>query len=341
MPEYTGYRPSSLRAGDDDREASFTKEMALVQWANNWTVGEGRQKQIVAGWVVQQGKDPELDEVLAKVKYPSFVYRQGGANNTYWHITAGLGTDDEQPGTANFFFVILGLSRAQEMEVDRQRHGLGYGIHIAPDGGKRGKLNAIVFVKEFADLGYAKPCLLSAARITALNVITVLIRHYIAIDALDRLLKAKNENASYPPFYMVAVEITLGEDREYIDQATGKSSTSCPPWSTIPKGGWESDEDAKLWIGSRYLGTKKYQDIKEQIEAADQESGLTLIDEVIEWAQRWSDFYHVNGDQLLRVPAPDSAQHAAPAEDSRPAYVAPTPMGRRPSVPDPSDDIPF
>lgn len=334
-----GYKYGAKRPQYDESEKTFVQGFPLFQWANGWKT---KDRRIAAGWVSQAGKfGDDFDAAMKSAGYATFQTTQNDTLNTYW-LVEGM----------DMFVVCQGLSGSKRMEADPHRDGIGYGIHslgFFPNGkeNKDGKLQAVVFPTKLAEAGYLKPCLITGRRMTAIKMIYAMTQHFKALDWLFEYAKGNSktpDDIEYPAYYAVAVSIVPGDEESYVGH-DGQQSTNIPPVPGLPEKFGEDKKAAVAYIQQRLIRRKDnaFVGVLKAIEDPNEDSGLTLMDEVLSWAQEFSDRWTRDGDPF-KANGNSNRAPAAAASPSGPSrgYAAPTPAARNaPVVDEPDEDLPF
>jgi hypothetical protein len=319
---YSGYRPESTFSGGD-REPRLTDGMPLLQWANAWIAEDEDGGQVVySGFVLPKKRHEGMDKILAKANWATIKRDQGNATNAYWTTTSLTGVK----GGLNLFFVALGLDTSDNMVQTTERKGYGYGFHAdgrVNDRGRPtgvGKLNTVVFAAELIQAGFDEPVLLTAQKMTALSFNTVCIRNYIALDKLHGILQANAPDPAsvqYPAFYLLAVDVKPGKAKKVGEGR--EAGTIAPPWSGLPdKADFDDEQNAKKWIGLRFIRNKKWLAILDKIEVASEDSqdGLNLLDKSVEFSTEFAKLYASKGDDWWKSESGggENGGQAAPAK---------------------------
>lgn len=340
------------RRPDSEGEKTFVQGFPLFQWANGWPT---TRRSVADGWVSQYGKfGEEFDLAMKAAGYETFETVQGNGTNRYWLV-----------GSMEMFVVCGGLDGSRRMENKAERYGIGYGVHITRREVKPGvfedikdsKLQAVVFPTKLAAVGFVQPCLITARKMTGVNMVYALCHHYKTLDWLHEYAKnlaanKKSEEPDYPAYYAVAIEIGPGPEEIYTLRDGTKGRPTIPPTNMLPATFGEDKKATIANVQNRLIRRKDevYAPVLEAIETPDPISGLTLMDEVISWAQDFSDRWTRDGDPFAARQEEGAPSTSGSSNTSTRAVAAPVPTTRNTPVPvdtakliddDEDNDLPF
>ncbi len=183
----------------------------LLQWATGLPTTDRR---MYAGWLIEAGRHPELDDAMGRAGFPPISIRHSGGVVTHWAV--------EQ---ADVFVVAEGVQSIGEMRSTWDRYGIVFGWR-PKDGRMQSHLRCRVFVRELLAVGFAEPLLLTLKGTLTGDLITALTRQYDVLDAVDAFRKEVGKPPLTPPFY--ACSIPLGPGTE-VTRGSGSTSKEITP----------------------------------------------------------------------------------------------------------------
>lgn len=185
----------------------------LLQWASGLPTNDRR---IYAGWLVECGKDEQLDTALSTADFVPIAIRHGSGNIvTHWAIDV-----------ANVFLVADGVQTIAEMKGTSDRYGIAFGWRRLPDGRMQSQLRARVFLRELLATGYMEPLLLTVKGTSTGDLLTALMRQYEVLDENARLREAAGKEPWQLPLY--AFSIPLGPGQE-VTRGSGQATKEITP----------------------------------------------------------------------------------------------------------------
>jgi hypothetical protein len=284
----TPYRETPYAAQPIDsrrrRERTWVDDLPRYLWANRWMTQLDVFK---SGWVTEKGKHADLDQLFGDLKTPFFQYKhkQGGDVKNYWHI-----------GDAHFFVILTRVDRTNVMDADlNNRHGVAYAR--AEQGEGASSVHCIAFHEDLVDQGYTVPVHLSASKAFGYNgLLAALIDHY---EVLKQFKTFANWD-QLPAFYDVSVGLYRGDPVEIGTQQSA--------WVVPIRGKSAPDPIDKEYLRQHYLNRGNRKALIPIIENLG-DSGLTLVDEVIEWS--------ISESQWMYDSVPDKPRDSTQGSDPK------------------------
>jgi hypothetical protein len=210
-PAFT--RPAARRPIERPREP-------LLQWATGLTT---KDRQIYAGWLVEVGKDFDLDAAMEQAKIGRVTIKHGSGNLvTHWALE-----------TASLFIVCDGVQSIAEMASTQERFGIAFGWRRTEDGRQQSVLRCRVLIQELCAVGYCQPLLLSLKSTLTGDFLSALIKHYETLDSINPIRKASGKPEIAVPFY--AVSIALGAGAEVARGSGGQTREIAPMVEVGPR----------------------------------------------------------------------------------------------------------
>jgi hypothetical protein len=184
----------------------------LVQWASGLQTNDRR---IYAGWLVEAGKDVDLDDAMGRAGVATVAIRHGSGNVvTHWALP-----------TASLFILCDGVQSIGEMKLTPERFGIAFGWRTLPGGRQQSQLRARVMLRELLNVGYAEPLLLTVKGTLTGDLLAALCRQYDVLDAVAALRAAAGKPPDLP-FY--AFSIPLGPGAE-VTRGSGSATKEITP----------------------------------------------------------------------------------------------------------------
>lgn len=184
----------------------------LLQWASGLQTSERR---IYAGWLVEAGKHPDLDEAMQAAGFPFVTIKHGNGNLvTHWAVE-----------TANVFVVADGVQSISEMRGDPRRYGIAFAWRTLPGGRQQSQLRARVFLRELLMAGYAEPLTLTVKGTLTGDLIQALTRQYDVLDCAAAMRTATGKSPALP---LYAFSIPLGPGAE-VTRGSGSATKEITP----------------------------------------------------------------------------------------------------------------
>lgn len=244
---------------------------SLLQWSTGLQTNERR---IYAGWLVEVGRNPALDDAMAEAGFSKITIKHGGGNFvTHWAVE-----------TANLFVVAEGVQSIQEMQTTTDRFGIAFGWKTLQGGRQQSQIRFRAFVHELLNVGFNEPLLVTAKGTLTGDIIGALTRQYDVLDAVDAMRAQTGKPALNPPFY--ACSIPLGPGREVSRGSGGMTKEITPIVAELPAT-ISKDYIAQHWVKRSWVPL---------IEA--------LIDQTVIWSVGTSQQIAV-GEEQASAPAPD------------------------------------
>ncbi|HEU4327546.1 MAG TPA: hypothetical protein VFS21_30685 [Roseiflexaceae bacterium] len=256
----------------------------LLQWATGLSTTERR---IYAGWLVEVGRNQNLDGAMREAGFPQVTIKHGSGNVvTHWAVE-----------TANLFVVAEGVQSIAEMQHTTDRFGIAFAWRQLQGGRQQSQIRFRAFLHELLAVGFHEPLLVTAKGTLTGDVITALTRQYDVLDAVDAMRAQAGKPALQPPFY--AASIPLGPGQE-VARGSVQTKEITPVVAQVPTP-VTKDYIAQHWIKRSWVPL---------IEA--------LLDQTIAWSVATSLQIPVGEDQGAgaheeEVPAP---ARSAPASQS-------------------------
>lgn len=191
----------------------------LLQWASGL---QTKDRTIYAGWLIECGKDDDLDAAMERTGFPFVTIRHGSGNLvTHWAVE-----------TADVFVIADGVQSIGEMRDDPTRYGIAFGWRLLDGGRRQSQLRCRVLLRELLAVGYSEPLLLTVKGTLTGDLIAALTRQYDVLDTNAELRKAASKEPWDLPFY--AFSIPLGPGTE-VTRGTGQATKEITPIvATIP-----------------------------------------------------------------------------------------------------------
>ena len=195
-------------------------EDPLIQWATGLPTVN---RQIYAGWMVEAGKQEDLDGAMQSAGFPKVTIKHGsGSVVTHWAIE-----------TANLYVLADGIQTAAELKRGTERYGVAYGWRTTDAGRQQSVLKARVMLRELLAVGYADPLILSVKSTLTGDVLAALMAQYDVLDAVDAFRKLDSKPALNPPLY--ACYLPIGPGDEVARGSAGQTKEITPPVAKIPQ----------------------------------------------------------------------------------------------------------
>jgi hypothetical protein len=211
----------------------------LLQWASGLPTAE---RTIYAGWLVEAGRDDELDAAMGQAEIAPVAIRHGsGKVVTHWAIP-----------TASIFLIADGVQTIAEMKGTADRFGIAFGWRRLPDGRMQSQLRCRVLLRELLAVGYTAPLLLTVKGTATGDLLNALVRQYDVLDANAALREQAGKEPWHLPYY--AFSIPLGPGQEVTRGSGSATKEITPIVTTIPEA--ISKEYLKAhWIGRGWVET--------------------------------------------------------------------------------------
>ncbi|HEU4326438.1 MAG TPA: hypothetical protein VFS21_25075 [Roseiflexaceae bacterium] len=259
----------------------------LLQWATGLSTTERR---IYAGWLVEVGRNQNLDGAMREAGFPQVTIKHGSGNIvTHWAVE-----------TANLFVVAEGVQSIAEMQHTADRFGIAFAWRQLQGGRQQSQLRFRAFLHELLAVGFHEPLLVTAKGTLTGDVITALTRQYDVLDAVDAMRAQGGKPPLQPPFY--AASIPLGPGQE-VARGSVQTKEITPVLAQVPTP-VTKDYIAQHWIKRSWVPL---------VEA--------LLDQTIAWSVATSLQIPVGEDQgagaheeEVAVPAPAPARGAPSAQ---------------------------
>lgn len=188
-----------MTSNDFDDTFAYSSERpdgVMLQWATGLTA---TNRQMVAGWFIETGKDADLDDALQSIGIPRVSIKHGSGNVvTHWH-----------------------LEKAELLVVAQDTEPAGRGtVYKWVDG--RSKYKARVYVRALVDAGYVAPLLISFKSTLTNDIRATLRRLYELVQATG--------NKSIP-IYAFWLPTGPGDD---VAKGTVQTKNVAPPIAILP-----------------------------------------------------------------------------------------------------------
>lgn len=195
-------------------------EDPLIQWATGLTTVN---RQIYAGWMVEAGKQDDLDGAMQSAGFSKVTIKHGsGSVVTHWAIE-----------TANMFILADGIQTAAELKRSAERYGVAYGWRTTDTGRQQSVLKARVMLRELLAVGYTDPLTLTVKSTVTGDVLTALLAQYEVLDAVDAFRALDGKPALNPPLY--ACHLPIGPGAEVARGSGSNTKEITPPVASIPR----------------------------------------------------------------------------------------------------------
>ncbi len=195
-------------------------EDPLIQWATGLTTVN---RQIYAGWMVEAGKQDDLDGAMQSAGFSKVTIKHGsGSVVTHWAIE-----------TANMFILADGIQTAAELKRSAERYGVAYGWRTTDTGRQQSVLKARVMLRELLAVGYTDPLTLSVKSTLTGDILAALLAQYDVLDAVDAFRKLDGKPVMAPPLYACYLPIGPGDE---VARGSGQNTKEItPPVAKIPQ----------------------------------------------------------------------------------------------------------
>jgi hypothetical protein len=218
LPEPPAFtRPDARRP--IDRPAS-----PCLQWATGLPT---KDKAIYAGWLIEAGRDADLDDAMGMTDFAPVTIKHGSGNLvTHWAMPI-----------ASLFVVCDGVQTITEMRDTPDRYGIAFGWRTvgangpgSGNGRQQSVLRARVFVQELLSVGYDRPLILSLKSTLTGDLLACLIRHYTVLDSINPIRKTAGKDPIAVPYYAVALRLGAGDE---VQRGSGGASKEITPMVEI------------------------------------------------------------------------------------------------------------
>jgi hypothetical protein len=170
-----------------------------LQWATGL---QTKERTLYAGWLIEAGKDAELDDALSRASFTPVVIKHGQGNLvTHWALPC-----------ASLFVACTGIQSMSEMRDDATRYGIAFGWRTLEDGRRQSVLRARVYVQELLAVGYHEPLTLTLKSTLTGDLLSALIAHYDVLDAVNPIRANMQKPPIDVPYYAVAIALTAGAE---------------------------------------------------------------------------------------------------------------------------------
>ena len=195
-------------------------EDPLIQWATGLPTVN---RQIYAGWMVEAGKQEDLDGAMQSVGFPKVTIKHGsGAVVTHWAIE-----------TANMFILADGVQTTTELKRSTERYGIAYGWRTTDTGRQQSVLKARVMLRDLLYVGYTDPLTLSVKSTLTGDILAALLAQYDVLDAVDAFRALDGKPPMSPPLYACYLPIGPGAE---VSRGSGQNTKEItPPVAVIPQ----------------------------------------------------------------------------------------------------------
>lgn len=171
---------------------------ALLQWATGL---QTKERTLYAGWLVECGKDEDLDSAMGAAKIIPVAIKHGSGNVvTHWALPQ-----------ASLFVACTGVQSIAEMKRTTERYGIAFGW-TSKDGRPQSILRMRVYLQELLMVGYAEPITLSVKSTLTGDLIDALTLHYDVLDAVNPIRTGLGKPAIDLPYYAVAATLKAGAE---------------------------------------------------------------------------------------------------------------------------------
>ena len=195
-------------------------EDALIQWATGL---QTVNRQIYAGWMVEAGKQDDLDGAMESAGFSKVTIKHGsGKVVTHWAIE-----------TANLFILADGVQTSAELKRSAERYGVAYGWRTTDTGRQQSVLKARVMLRELLAVGYTDPLTLSVKSTLTGDVLAALLAQYDVLDAVAAFRALDGKPAMQPPLY--ACYLPIGPGNEVARGSGTNTKEITPPVAKIPQ----------------------------------------------------------------------------------------------------------
>lgn len=230
----------------------------LLQWSTGLTT---KERQIYAGWLIEAGKLPELDDAMAAANFSQVTIKHGSGNLvTHWAIEI-----------ADVFVIAEGVQSIGEMKHTDDRYGIAFGWRTLEGGRQQSVLRFRGFLRELLQVGFHEPLLITAKSTLTGDLIAALTRQYEVLDAVDAFRTLDKKPPLGPPLY--ACSIPLGPGQEVARGSGGQTKAITPMVARIPAPITKEYLRAH-WIKREWLALIE-----------DGRGGPPLIDQTIAWSR--------------------------------------------------------
>lgn len=189
----------------------------LIQWATGLPT---KARSLYAGWLVEAGKVPEVDDAMG-LSFDQIEIKHGSGNVvTHWSIP-----------TANLIFICEGVQSIGEMKNTEDRYGIAFGWTVRDDNRPQSKLVARVLLRENLENGIVKPLQLSLKSTLTGDLLAALGRQFDVLDAVAAFRKLDKKPPLDLPFY--AFSIPIGPGEEVKRGSGGQTKEISPPVAYI------------------------------------------------------------------------------------------------------------
>lgn len=191
----------------------------LLQWATGL---QTKQRSIYAGWLSEQGKNPDFDEAMEKAGFQT-VQIKHGTGSVVTHFAIPI---------ANLIVIAEGVMSIGQMKTTEDRWGIAFGWRTLEGGRQQSQLRGRAFLRELLEIGYNEPVLFSMRGTITGDMIDALCRQYEVLDAWDAFRKTDNKPPHPAPFYAFSIPIGTGDE---VMRGSGSNTKEItPPKAAIP-----------------------------------------------------------------------------------------------------------
>lgn len=201
--------PASERLMPEREPVAFTRGPAHrpqpvvctppLQWATGL---QTKERTLYAGWLIEAGKDADLDDALSRTGFKPVVIKHGSGNLvTHWAL----------PSVA-LFVACTGIQSMAEMRDEATRYGVAFGWRTLEDGRRQSVLRVRVYVQELLAVGYTEPLTLTLKSTLTGDLIGALIQHYEVLDAVNPIRASMQKPPIDVPYYAVAIALQAGQE---------------------------------------------------------------------------------------------------------------------------------
>lgn len=194
-------------------------EDPFLQWASGL---QTMNRQIYAGWLVEVGKDSDLDDAMRAADFQQITIKHGsGSTVTHWAVE-----------TVNAYVIADGVQTIGEMKRTRDRYGIAFAWGQRDDGKPVSKLRARVLLRELLMVGYAEPLTLTLRGTVTGDLIDGLMRQYDVLEQINAFRRLAQKPAIDLPFYAASIPIGPGAE---VRRGSGNATKEItPPSVAIP-----------------------------------------------------------------------------------------------------------
>lgn len=186
---------------------------ALLQWATGL---QTKERTLYAGWLVECGKDENLDAAMESAGFGTVTIKHGSGNMvTHWALP-----------TAHLFIACSGVQSIGEMKRTEERYGIAFGWTRTEDGRAQSVLRLRAYIQELLVIGYEEPIVLTVKSTLTGDLINALTLHYDTLDAINPIRAALNKPPIDAPYYAVAVALTAGQE---VNRGSGGQTKAITP----------------------------------------------------------------------------------------------------------------